>query len=794
MDIDSHTSLAKLSLDTCVRETLVSLWITSAEELISLTTAVKESAVLLKGIDVEGGNLSKTLSAARNALSRGQLDRLSIPKAGGSLGCVLDPQLLEDFKQYGRVRPLAAKPAGVFEGKLPSSVRLMDRMPPVKNQGERGTCVAFGTVALREFLLEKYVELSEQFLYWACKQLDGNPGPGTNLHTAMTALTEYGVSKASVWPYNPLQTDDEGQGPPPDEALKNAKDYALQSTRTVEPNLVVHYKNVLAGHEDVPQMPVSFTTLVFNSWYLSPETHRTGKITIPLPGEQPVSGHAWCVVGYVDDDEAPGGGYFIVRNSWGTTWAQDSPEAPGHAVIPYEYVELYAIEAYSGPLTKCTDSRPETDSEFREYVRILSEDERDIEGRLIRSGSAVLCHPSDPGKFKEDTPANRQEFLKLDYSWTDEVRQRVWFHSAKELPQETRDTLEACRAAKREFVSAIDENLNSARGDIFPEVGLPFWTLLLLWEPRIKHVTTVSDIGKDIAGRVKSNCGVPDDLDWPSAWQELLEELNVGKIYSAKCAGATIHVVTAFVCQLRLQRNTPVAIVDPAQTMVEAVYDAYQVWTSNRKTAKPVLTFYSIGSAQEWSHNVVADASAAHWTVITHYQPDGTWKVIVPAGFIGRLSVRNFVDRLKPETQRQRISRTKDSVDRLLDSGYEGNITIDKIANQTGFRRTYVRDAFLTLQENGHHRLYWTGQRVLAIDRHLGRTGPKITAANFERSWIRRELFTWLAPAGGIAIWFVANAIFGEPFHGLKFLVMLLLAYPGRFVDRYLNVRRENRE
>ena len=47
---------------------------------------------------------------------------------------------------------------------------------------------------------------------------------------------------------------------------------------------------------------------------------RWGKITMPLDGEPVREGHALTIVGYQDDAEAPGGGYFLVRNSW-QPWA-----------------------------------------------------------------------------------------------------------------------------------------------------------------------------------------------------------------------------------------------------------------------------------------------------------------------------------------------------------------------------------------------------------------------------------------------------------------------------------------
>ena len=57
-----------------------------------------------------------------------------------------------------------------------------------------------------------------------------------------------------------------------------------------------------------------------------------------------------CMVGYQDDPDVPGGGYFLVRNSWGTTWAGNNVIEPGHARIPYAYLKRYASAAYRASL------------------------------------------------------------------------------------------------------------------------------------------------------------------------------------------------------------------------------------------------------------------------------------------------------------------------------------------------------------------------------------------------------------------------------------------------------------
>ena len=253
MQLKGHTPLDSMKgLSDETRQALAKLWITSVEELVAVSAAVSGSAGEAASSLLGSCGLSEAVAAAEAALSPGRLAGLTQPKAGGALGCRLDPEVLRAVETHGRVRSRVAQPEGAFEGKLPPAVRLMDNMPPVRDQGQRGTCVAFATVALREFLNDCREDLSEQFLYWACKQLDGLPEPGTYIHTAMSALAEYGVCTESIWPYNPVQTDDEAQGPPPPGGIEAAKRYILPVTRTVEPNLIVHYKRVLAGEAGRP--------------------------------------------------------------------------------------------------------------------------------------------------------------------------------------------------------------------------------------------------------------------------------------------------------------------------------------------------------------------------------------------------------------------------------------------------------------------------------------------------------------------------------------------------------------
>ncbi|MCB1034894.1 MAG: hypothetical protein KDD47_13790 [Acidobacteria bacterium] len=79
---------------------------------------------------------------------------------------------------------------------------------------------------------------------------------------------------------------------------------------------------------------------VYNSWFKSPIVRKYGNITVPFPGEIPqLVGHAINLVGYEDDQDYAGGGYFIVRNSWNGYWATASVFGAGYGTIPYKYVQ-----------------------------------------------------------------------------------------------------------------------------------------------------------------------------------------------------------------------------------------------------------------------------------------------------------------------------------------------------------------------------------------------------------------------------------------------------------------------
>ena len=82
-------------------------------------------------------------------------------------------------------------------------------VPGGPGPGPARTCVAFASVAFLEFHLSagsaKTKRRSEQFLYWACKEIDGMPPQqGTTLAAARKAMKTRGVCLNATWKYEPL--------------------------------------------------------------------------------------------------------------------------------------------------------------------------------------------------------------------------------------------------------------------------------------------------------------------------------------------------------------------------------------------------------------------------------------------------------------------------------------------------------------------------------------------------------------------------------------------------------------
>ena len=297
------------------------------------------------------GDLLATYLKVDGGRLRGLVD--SIPQRPRSRGIELRPPRV--FSLGVRLasiprsrRALTMSPVSAVP--LPPQMNMIPQMPPVRDQGARGTCVAHACVAVLEQYLglqNKYQDMSEQFLYWNCKQADGEPNDeGTWIGVAVPLLQRDGCCLESTWGYNPTPVaGNEGQGPPPANAAAEAMGFRVMTTHQLTATSIIDIKAELAG-----KRCVAFSIPVYDSWYRNDEVQRTGEIVNPIPNEPEVGGHAMCFVGYEDIPDQPdlGGGKFYLRNSWNGDWATEPVlGTKGYGTIPYSYIARFATEAYS---------------------------------------------------------------------------------------------------------------------------------------------------------------------------------------------------------------------------------------------------------------------------------------------------------------------------------------------------------------------------------------------------------------------------------------------------------------
>ena len=748
-------------------EELSSLWIESVEELVSYVAAIQQSDKTLDQFP----DLYALVGEAENSGSKVFATELSkyskTCRPGGGLGCLVPSSISNCFANNGYVPRNKGKSLFSFadSSPLPANVNLINKLFPVRNQRQRGTCVAFASTALREFLLDCKIDLSEQFLYWACKQLDGIPDvAGTYVNTAMTALGVKGICEADIWKYYPEDIPgNEGQDPPPPNSEANAVKYIMENNRTVAHYKVEHYKRVLAGTDQVQGMPVVVAVLVFNSWFISPNTNLTGKITMPLPGEMPVGGHAMLVVGYQDDITVPGGGYFIVRNSWGKEWAEESPVAAGHAMIPYAYFEKYAMEAFTGAAddfsenkrkqTSVTDNTKDSSFES-EYVRILEHAGRDMYGKKICAGTAVLSSPDSPDLMLQDTKENRAKFVKNGYVCeSTHAQNKVWDGVIDNLADKLSADWDKAQALCDEFSGALKSNIYECKSQPLPDINLPGWYKLLAWMPKVNSIREHS-LSMQLVNKIIDSISIPDNVKVPDSVRKELTRTNSLRVYSLAGLKVKINVVVSFITPVNLSMDGA-EIIPASHSWVNIIQDVFDEW--NRTNSAAAYTFYSLASYSGWSNEVKGNAGGESWKIFSSFD-NGEWQVRTPQSFNPCFYTRVFLYQLLPETSSQRMSRIVEYIDEYGLEGDGGNLYIEKVAQLSNIPDDLVKATFDRMQKSDQYECYRTIGGKVAI-RKIKDSGRKSSSINLspEPGFIRHHLISYIATFITVAAWIIGG-------------------------------------
>lgn len=224
---------------------------------------------------------------------------------------------------------------GFGNANLPSSVDLIPKFPPIGNQGNYGTCVAWAVAYNMKTAVEGIEKnLGTQQLASANNQLSprdlftaipdnkkGQDCNGTNFTAALDVVQQRGIATMQTVPYN---------------NLGNCTSSGLQSSWTTEAggHKIKSYRKIASDVKTVKEylykkIPVVFgAKLADNFMTWNSDNVLTSNTTFDQAGMHAY--HAMIVAGY-DDSKGPGGAFKVI-NSWGDNWGSQ-----GYIWIDYNF-------------------------------------------------------------------------------------------------------------------------------------------------------------------------------------------------------------------------------------------------------------------------------------------------------------------------------------------------------------------------------------------------------------------------------------------------------------------------
>lgn len=194
------------------------------------------------------------------------------------------------------------------ETPLPATY-LCTGLPPIKNQGSRGTCVAMSLSAMKEFQenhdnplpnSKSYVMSPNSVYFYRGVE------SGMYCRSAMQILQTYGICNEKLFPYSKT----EEPKTIPEEAVKEATNYVIKSYAQV------------TTIEGAKQAIIEYGPLLIAFPYYS---NGLAEFWIkPSVNAEVAGGHAVSVIGWNEKG-------FVLRNSWGASWNLN-----GQVVYPFE--------------------------------------------------------------------------------------------------------------------------------------------------------------------------------------------------------------------------------------------------------------------------------------------------------------------------------------------------------------------------------------------------------------------------------------------------------------------------
>jgi len=226
-----------------------------------------------------------------------------------------------DDNRYKQVAKKAKVRKMPRQALLPTRVDLRDQCSPVGNQGKMGSCTAWSVgKGFREFQInkrnERKVPLSAMFIYYEARAAWGNTQEptGSTIYDNMVVLEEKGICTDESFPYDVTKY----MIKPTTAMYQEAKECTSSGASHI--STLDDMQSALAQGE-----VVRFAFDVMESFRT---VGTDGMMPVPKAGEKRLGGHAVMAVGYDSQKQV-----VIVRNSWGTDWADK-----GYFYMPYEVV------------------------------------------------------------------------------------------------------------------------------------------------------------------------------------------------------------------------------------------------------------------------------------------------------------------------------------------------------------------------------------------------------------------------------------------------------------------------
>lgn len=184
-------------------------------------------------------------------------------------------------------------------------IRWSGNMPPVRNQGNIGSCTGFGTgTAVWSAMLSDKTFItpafhpSELFIYYNGRR-EKSEDTGASIRDVVKATIDFGVAPLQAWMYDTTKVLIK--------PTKEAYDQALKFK-------TIRYARVRQTREDICNVlasgyPIVFGHLCYTNFF---SVKKDG--IVPMPSGQIEGGHCEIICGYnLDKDNG------LVQNSWGTS-------------------------------------------------------------------------------------------------------------------------------------------------------------------------------------------------------------------------------------------------------------------------------------------------------------------------------------------------------------------------------------------------------------------------------------------------------------------------------------------